>query len=303
MTDDLAPGVAPLIAHLHGRTAQDLLAGGAADPAPPPRPVHGVVAADVALPGDPPVAARRYEPTGGAGSGTGIVWVHGGAWVFGTLDDAEADAVARRLCDALDAVVVSVDYRLAPRHRHPAALDDVVASFEALVTDDAVEPTRTVLGGASAGGHLAAAASQVLRDRGGPAPAAVFLAYPATNPPGGPYPADRPDVVPDLLWLDRAKTNLLFGVYADGRPEAPYLLPAGGTLTGLPPTLVTTSTLDALEPQALRYVELLRRAGIEVEHHPCTGLLHGYLSMVGVVDAADDALARHVAWIATTLDR
>lgn len=295
----LAPGVEALVAHLHGKTYDDVMAGTIDTPAHDPSPVAGVESADIDLPGVPPVPVRRYEPTAAAASARpAVVWVHGGAWMFGDLDQPEADAVARRLAAQLDAVVFSVDYRLAPAHTFPAALDDVVAAFDGAVDDPAVDPVRVALGGASAGGNIAAGAAQRLRDRGGAQPAAVFLAYPATDPVGGPYPEHRPDVCPDLLWFGQEITAGLFSLYLGGTADTAYAVPADGELAGLPPTLVTTSTLDALETQAVRYAELLRAAGVEVEQHRVDGVLHGYLSMAGTVDAADAALRRHASWLA-----
>jgi len=219
----------------------------------------------------------------------------------GDLDMPEADAVARRLSRLLDAVVVSVDYRLAPQAPYPAALDDVVAAFEATANDPAVDADRVALGGASAGGNLAAGAAQELRDRGGPVPAVVLLAYPATDPVGGPYVGERPDLCPELLWFDGALTGATFSVYLAGRDPHPYAVPAAGTLEGLPPTLVTTAEYDALAPQGVRYAELLRAAGVEAEHARVDGVLHGYLDLVGAVAAADRALEQHAAWVAGRL--
>jgi acetyl esterase len=229
------------------------------------------------------------------------VWVHGGAWVGGDLDMPEAHAVAPRLAARLSAVVVSVDYRLAPAHPYPAALDDVVAAFEWLGRLPGVEPGRLALGGASAGGNLAAGAAQNLRDRGGVQPDACVLAYPATDPLGGPYEGARPAVCPPLLWFDRALTSLAFEVYLAGADAVAPAVPAAGDLRGLPPTLITTSALDALEPQAVRFGELLAAAGTEVTHHRVDGVLHEYLDLCGDVAVADDALRRHGDWLAARL--
>ncbi len=301
---ELAEGVAERVAHLHGATLDDVLAGRVAAPPLDPRPVPGVAAEDLDVGSGATVRVRRYERTGAAPADRphpGVVWAHGGAWVAGELDMPEADAVARRLCADLDAIVYSVDYRLAPAHPYPAAMDDVVAAFEVAAADRSIDADRIVLGGASAGGNLAAAAAQVLRDRHGPQPAGVVLAYPATDPPGGPYEAERPDVCPPLLWFDREATCLGFSLYLAGTDHHPYAIPAAGELGDLPPTLVTTSALDGLEDQAVRYVELLRAAGVTVTHHRVHGVLHGYLNMTGIVDAADAALARHTTWIAELL--
>ncbi len=295
--DALAPGVEALVAHLRGRTVEDLLAGTIEAPGSEPAPVPGVVATDLALDAPSPVPVRRYLPDDRRGSGPGVVWVHGGAWMYGSLDDPEADAVARRMCLRLGATVLSVDYRLAPAHTFPAPIEDVVVALDALAADPAVDPSRIVLGGASAGGNIAAGAALALRDRGGVQPAALLLAYPATDPKGGPYPDERPEVCPQLLWFDPDTTGFLFDVYLGGAAPMPQAVPASGDLGGLPPTLVTTSSLDALADQAVRFAELAAAAGVTVEHHAVDGVLHGYLSMCGVVEAADAALERHLTWI------
>ena len=295
----LAAGVSEAIGYLYDATLEDLAAGRVEAPELHPAPVPGVSTVDVEVGTDPVVRIRRYrhDDAGVEGPRPAVVWAHGGGWMGGELDMPEADAVARRLCAGLDAVVFSVDYRLALDATYPAAMDDVVAAFDAAAADHEVDGDRITLGGASAGGNLAAAAAQVLRDRGGAQPVAVVLAYPATDPIGGPYDSERPHVCPPLLWFDQAMTSMLFRVYLGGADPHPYAVPAAGDLAGLPPTLVTTSALDGLEDQAVRYVGLLTAAGVDVTHHRAEDLLHGYLNMVGTVAAADAMLERHAAWI------
>lgn len=298
----LALGVEPLIAHLQGKTMADVAAGNIEAPIPEIKPVDGVDSVDLELPGDPPVRVRRYEPaTAENEPRPAFVWVHGGAWMFGDLDQPEADAAAQRICAHLDIVVVSVDYRLAPTHTFPAALDDVVAAFDGTIADPGVDEARVAIGGASAGGNLVGGAAQRIRDRGGRQPAANMLVYPATNPAGGPYDAVRPDVCPEVLWFDQPTTSFLFDVYLGSAQERTYAVPADGDLVGLAPTLVTTSSLDGLEDQAVAYVSALRAAGVEVDHHRVDGLLHGYLGMCGQVEAADAALVRHADWLGAQL--
>jgi acetyl esterase/lipase len=298
----LAPGVAEQVEHLYGATLEDLLEGRLAPREPEPAPVAGVTSTDLEVGTDPSVRMRRYERASSSGRDRPcVVWVHGGAWVAGDLDMAEAEAPCRRWADRLDAVVYSVDYRLAPASTYPAAMDDVVAAFHAARLDPAVDARRVLLGGASAGGNLVAAASQQLRDAGTAPPSCVLLAYPATDPVGGPYARERPAVCPELLWFDQSTIAGAFSLYLGDASPARYATPADGDLIGLPPTLVTTSAIDSLEAQALRYVELLRAADVDVTHHRVERLLHGYLGMVGSVAAADDAFDRHTRWIASRL--
>ncbi|MGH1503051.1 MAG: alpha/beta hydrolase [Acidimicrobiales bacterium] len=287
----LAPGVEERIAHLWGATLDDVLAGRLDTPTFTTEPVDGVTAEDRHLP-DGRRLARRYEPTASVpGPAPGIVWVHGGAWVSGDLDMPEADAVARRLASWCGAVVWSVDYRLAPTHTHPAAVDDVTTVLEWAAADPAVDPERLHLGGASAGAHLAAAAVA-----GAPPLASLTLAYPAIDPIDGPYGTDRPDACPELLWFDRSVVAGAFSLYLGTATAAPAIprraLPLHGDLSVWPPTLVTLSTLDALAPQGELVAERLNAAGVPVVVDRHDDLLHGFLDQCGDVPAADAALRR-----------
>ncbi len=300
----LADGVAEGIRHLRDATVEDYLAGTIEAPVLSPAPVPCVSSTERSVGATGAARVRRYERDDhAAGPRPGVVWAHGGGWMGGEIDMPEADAVARRMCAALDAVVYSVDYRLAPDATYPAAMDDVVAAFGAAAEEPNVSADRVVLGGASAGGNLAASAAQVLRDRGGSRPVAVVLAYPATDPVGGPYDHKRPDVCPPLLWFDQPTTAFLFEVYLGGADPHPYAVPADGDLTGLPPTLIITSAVDALEDQALRYLELLDTAGVATAHHRTEDLLHGYLNFVGTVARADEMLDDHIAWMKEQIAR
>ena len=149
----------------------------------------------------------------------------------------------------------------------------------------------------------AASAALAMTDRSAASPRALFLAYPATDPVSGPWPeTDRPEVCPELLWFDRRFLRGIFSIYLGGAPADATAIPAAGALERLPPTLITTAEYDALAPQAERFAELARAAGRRVEMHAISGVLHGYLNLVGSgVEAADDALRRHVAWLVHTL--
>ncbi len=140
-----------------------------------------------------------------------------------------------------------------------------------------------------------------MRDDGFPKPAALFLAYPATDPIDGPYPTiDRPDEVPETLWLTQPLTAMGFGRYT-GDPVPDDAVPHRCNLTGLPTTLVTTAGYDALGDQARRFVELAEGAGVEVTHHDEPTFLHGYLDMVSQLSTADAALTRHTTWLRAAL--
>ena len=218
----------------------------------------------------------------------------------------EADSVAQVAAATLPAVVVSVDYRLAPAHRFPAPRDDIVAVHHwATSQADAhgIDPERIALGGASAGAHLALGAALAFRDAGTRLPAALVLAYPVTDPLGGPYPDRCDPECPPVLWLDADAVGGLFRALVGDDEEAPAAaVPARADLHGLPPVLVTTAECDALAPQGERFVALARAAGVDATVHRTTGLLHGYLNTVGDSAPADRALARHLDWLRERLD-
>lgn len=325
----LAPGVSEQVAFLHGKTLEDLLSGRVTLPDEPLDHVADVRWQDIELDtsdGSGQFTIRRFEPHASTAAvpvpRPAIVWAHGGAWIAGGIETAEGHLVPAELCHKLDAIVYSVGYRLAPAHTYPAAMDDVISAFDAAVADDGVDSHRIILGGASAGGNLAASACQVLRDRRqqetqqsehsqplsekSVQPCASFLVYPATSPIDGPYEGERPPECPELLWFDQTLASLGFSLYlagADPRDDdaVRYAQPATGPLHDLPATLVTTSAIDALETQAVHYVELLRAAGCEATHHQVQGVLHGYLGHFNEIDASLEAMERHITWLGEKL--
>lgn len=301
--DVLDPEVAARVAHLRGVSVEQYFTVGVDAPAvPEPPPVDGVAWEDLEVDGpDGPVRVRRYEPTDtSAGALACLVWCHGGGWGLGDLDMPEAHVVAQRVAVRVEAVVYSVDYRLAPAHPYPAPQEDIVAAYEHALGDPVVDPTRIAIGGASAGGHLAACAAHRLVVAEAPL-AAVFLAYPATDPVDGPYPDERPDACPDLIWFDGPKLGALFAKHTGTAPPPSGAVPMRLDPAGSPPTLVTTVPLDSLRPQAETYIEHLAAAGVDVEHHEVRHVLHGYLDMAGTVAVADAALDRHLGWLSEAL--
>ncbi len=302
----LHPDIAARVAHLGGAHVLQLLSG-EVEGVPPAAPtsVDDVSRTDDVIDGPGgPIPVRRYRATtlDPDIAAPTLVWVHGGGWQYGDLDMPEADSVAQIVAAGLPGVVVTVDYRLAPGHRHPAALDDVLAAFRAVVaagTERGVDPDRVALGGGSAGAHLSSlAAIQLAGD--GPEPAALLLAYPVTDPDGGPYEDRHPDC-PPVLWLGRAGTMALFAGYLPEDHDAPHPVPTTQDLSALPPTLVTTAEVDSLRPQAIRLVELAQAAGVDVTHHDVDGVLHGYLNTVGDEPLADAALTHHLDWLRSVL--
>lgn len=303
----LDPAIAAQVAHLFDATLAQILSGEVETVPPGPALHRDDVVVDVGeIPGPGgPVPVRTYRPAGAEDQVLpALVWAHGGGWMYGDVSMPEADSVAQIAAATVGCHVVSVDYRLAPTHTHPAALDDVVAAVRwAIDHGDAhgIDSTRVALGGASAGAHLAASAALVQPGE----LAALLLAYPVTDPVGGPYPADRHPDCPPVIWLDRDAIGAMFGMYLGADPtSAPASIVPGradpDALAGLPPTLVTTAECDGLTPQGERFVELLAGAGVEVTHHEVDSVLHGYLNTLGDSNRADAALERHLAWLTST---
>lgn len=302
----LDPGIAARVAHLWDAHVLQLLSG-EVEGVPPagPMTVDGVTRTDASIPGlGGPIPVRWYrsEHVGAEEPAPALVWAHGGGWQYGDLDMPEADSVAQVVAAGLPGVVVTVDYRLAPRHRHPAALDDVLAAFRWVVAEGSahgVDVRRVALGGGSAGGHLAALAALTLAAEAS-APAALLLAYPVVDPDRGPYVDRHPDC-PPVLWLGHEGTMGLFRGYLGDGFDADHPIPTTGDLSLLPPTLVTTAEVDSLRAQAVRLVDLARACGADVDHHDVGCVLHGYLNTVGEESLADAALARHLDWLRATL--
>ena len=303
----LDPDIAPRVAHLFDASLADVLSG--AVPGVPSGPTmhrDDVEIEDAAVDGPHgPVPVRTYRATALAdGPAPALVWAHGGGWRYGSLGMPEADSVAQVVAATLPGTVVSVDYRLAPAHRFPEPVDDVLAACTWVRDGDhdlPVDRSRVALGGASAGAHLAACAALALRDTGHP-PVALVLAYPVTDPVEGSYPDVRHPDCPPVLWLDAAAVAGLFSSLVGAGAPPDGAVPARAPLAGLPPTLVTTAEADGLTLQAHDFVRRLRAAGTDVTVHDVGGVLHGYLDTVGASRFADRALAHHVGWLRTTLD-
>ena len=222
--------------------------------------------------GTPRLAVRRYQPR--AGCRRAIVWLHGGGWATGTLDGYEA--VARALAVGCDSQVFLVDYRLAPESRLPAALDDCTAALARIAADAerfGVDPGRIVVGGDSAGGHLAIGA---LRRLPGLA-AALVLAYPVTDarmlhPSYGRYA--------DGFYLSAAQMAWFWEqcLPAGADLEDPDLSPLlAHDLPLLPPTLVVTAECDVLHDEGLAFAGALANAGVAHAYLEVPGMIHGFM--------------------------
>jgi len=245
-----------------------------------------------------PRRARCYTPTSDGRALPVVAYFHGGGWVFMGIETH--DRICRRLANATGALVVSVDYRLAPEHRFPAALEDCEAATAWLAHHaDQLggDPTRLVVAGDSAGGNLAA--SVALRARTvGPPLAAQVLIYPVCdaardtasyreNGDGYLLTAD------DMAWFWECYLG------PDGDPADAFASPLrAANLGGLPPALVITGEFDPLRDEGEAYARRLDGFDVPVELHRFEGMVHGFLGMDALVPEADTAMARIAAFLA-----
>jgi acetyl esterase len=244
---------------------------------PPPE----VTAVDRTVPGPAgPIPIRIYTPAG-TPPFPGLVFLHGGGWVIGSIDSH--DVPCRILAHRGGAVVVAVDYRLAPEHPFPAAPEDAWAAARWVgehAAELAIDPARLAVGGDSAGGNLSAVVALMARDRGGPRLAHQFLVYPATDA-GLDTPSCRDNA--DGYFLTLAGMRWFWSHYlatpADG--ENPYASPLRAPdLRGLPPALVQTAEFDPLRDEGEAYAERLRAAGVPVTLTRYPGTIHGFMSFL-----------------------
>ncbi|MET3805681.1 acetyl esterase/lipase [Nakamurella sp. UYEF19] len=232
-----------------------------------------------------------------------VVFFHGGGWTVGNLDTH--DHIAREIAVQVGAVVVAVDYRLAPEHPYPAAVDDAWAALRwavAQASELGVDPTRVAVAGDSAGGNLAAAVAQLARDAGGPLLKFQLLWYPATSlDPDLPSMAEN-STAPILSLLDMQLFQAAYTGDADPATlPATYLPARAADLHDLPPAYIATATFDPLRDDGAAYAELLRRNGVSVELQNHDGLTHGFVGYVQWVPAAAAALARSLMAIRAVL--
>jgi acetyl esterase/lipase len=228
--------------------------------------------------GAPEVPIRIYRPVAPAGGPRGCVLeIHGGGFMLG--DIAMVDPWCQRIAGELDAVVVSVEYRLAPEHPFPASVEDCYAALvwtAASAAQLGVDPRRIAIAGQSAGGGIAAGTALLARDRGGPALCFQLLEIPELD--------DRLDTPSMLAFQDTPLWNRPNAVWSwrhylgpDHRGEpSPYAAPARAKdLAGLPPAYVSTMEFDPLRDEGILYALRLLQAGVQVELHSYPGTFHG----------------------------
>ncbi len=236
------------------------------------------------------VPVRIYRPHGETKPSPALLYFHGGGGVIGSRDTH--DGLCRALCRNLCAVVISVDYRLAPEHPFPAGLDDAFAAFQWLVEEGpslGVDPNAVAVGGDSLGGNLAAVVCQLARAGVGRLPAAQLLLYPATDV-AAKAPSHR--LFAEGFLLTETLIDWFMDHYLAGADRHdPRCSPLrADDLTGLPPAVIVTAGFDPLRDEGQAYAEALREAGVPVSYRCCDGLVHGFAQMTGVVEPAQQAI-------------
>jgi acetyl esterase len=244
---------------------------------------------DITLPGAAgELKARIYRPDG-EGPFPTVAFFHGGGWVIGNLDTH--DNMARNVCRGSRAVVVSVDYRLAPEHPFPAAADDAVAAarWVAEHLGELGRNERLAVAGDSAGGNLAAVVAQQLHADGTPL-VGQFLIYPAVDA-GGEYPSRVQNARGYLL--EQPSMDWFYGHYAGAWDDVkdPRLSPLhAADLAGLPPAVIVTAEFDPLRDEGEAYGKALRAAGVDAEVRRYDGMIHGFFDMGTISPAAQAAI-------------
>lgn len=255
-----------------------------------------------------PVPVRIYHPAGGAAVVPALVWLHGGAFLGGDLDMPEADWVAREIADRAGAVVVSVDYRLAIGDVvYPVPHDDAVAAVRWVrdsAADLGIDPQRISVGGASAGGNLAAGAALKLRDTDGWSPAALLLAYATVHavlPAPSAALAERMTQVPRVLRFLPADRAFITRNYLGGAESGAdgYAMPANAVVDGLCPVLLVNAEYDDLRVSSEAFAAQLAVAGVDVRQVLAPGMLHGFLNLTSELPPVDRALALMADVVAT----
>src|SRR5579862_2151087 len=261
-----------------------------------PLPVSRVEERTIAGPGGP-IRLRLYWPVA-EGAVPAIAYYHGGGHVIGSLDTH--DLIARNLCAGAAALVVSVDYRMGPEHRFPAAVEDSFAALQWLSENAAslgADPSRLGVHGDSAGANLAAVVALMARDEGHPKLRLQSLVYPVAD-----YTlssASYNTYAEGYGVLTRKAMEWFARHYlrspADARDWRASPLRAAD-FTGLAPAIIITAQCDVLHDEGAQYAEALRQAGVPVEYRDYSGMIHGFFGMVPIVD---DALnAQRQVWAA-----
>ena len=267
----------------------------------PPNP--NVVSADRAIPGPqgaPDIMVRVYRPVDATGTLPGIYFIHGGGMILGNMDGE--DPVASTICERVDAVVVSVEYRLAPEHPYPAAVEDCYAGLAWMARNTAelgFDADRLAVYGGSAGGGLTIATSMLARDRGFPALRFQMPIYPMID--------DRNETpssheITDIgIWDRSANIEAWRWYLGNGKPDH-YAAPARAEdLAGLPATFIDVGTVDLFRDEDIAFATRLMQAGVPTELHVNPGAYHAAEMLAPEAPLSERIWARRIEALRSAL--
>lgn len=247
------------------------------------------------------IPARIYKPRKlrkANGLAPCLVFFHGGGWVIGNLDTH--DVVCRMLAHEGELIVISVDYRLAPEHKFPAAADDAITAtrwVSANAKQLGVDAAQLLVGGDSAGGNLAAVVALAARDGGGPKLAGQVLIYPATDFAMSHPSHSEPET---SILLTHSVIKWFCNHYLNGAADIDHwkASPARAkTLDGLPPAYVLTAGADPLRDEGAEYAARLKEAGVPMTYRHFPGQFHGFFTMGKLLQQANVAVSEIADWL------
>ncbi|WP_462411763.1 alpha/beta hydrolase [Neobacillus sp. Marseille-QA0830] len=240
------------------------------------------------------IPVRVYYPKAQQTSYPALVFYHGGGWVVGNIETH--DSVCRTLTNLADCITISVDYRLAPEHKFPAAVEDAYAAVK-YVYDHAeefqIDRARIAIGGDSAGGNLAAVVANLAKEKSEPSICYQLLIYPSTNLGGEPTVSMQENS--EGYFLEKGTMEWFRDCYLNSEADkqnplaSPMLF---DDFKGLPSALVITAEYDPLRDEGEAYAEKLADSGVEVETVRYDGTIHGFVSMAAVLDVGKAALEK-----------
>jgi acetyl esterase len=247
------------------------------------------------------IPARVYTPKTlrqPDGLAPGLVFFHGGGWVIGDLDSH--DVACRKLAVEGQLIVISVDYRRAPEHKFPAAVEDAIAAtawIAAHAREFGIDAGRLLVGGDSAGGNLAAVVALAARDGNGPAISGQVLIYPATDFAMTHASHREPET---SILLTHSVIRWFRDHYLNGEADVGdwRASPArANTLAGLPPAYLLTAGADPLRDEGDEYARRLKQAGVAVTHRTFPGQFHGFFTMGKLLQQANVAVSEIGVWL------